>query len=439
MKYFGTDGIRGEFNSEFISLAFFEKLGKALSCHLEKDLNISNAKIAIGTDTRESGQALKDAFISGLSGASILDFGVIPTPAIAMGVLEFGCDIGVVITASHNPYTDNGIKFFDKNAKKISDYTQEKLEFYIDENLSPDVLSTNTIEKINARDVYIEKMSKLLPANALSGKKIIIDTANGATYETSVAVLKNLGAELVVFSNEPDGKNINANVGSEHPELMAQNVVKEKAYIGIAHDGDGDRLVLADDLGNIVSGEEVLAMIALNEYGENGGKIVTTLQSNMGLDEALKAHNIEVLRCGIGDRLVSAMMAEYNTKIGGENSGHYIFEDISPCGDGLAAVIKVLSLLLKKDTKLSEMGKIVNEFPLLSKAIKVARKTPLEKTENLSKAISLCEEELGANGRILVRYSGTENKIRLLVEGKFEHINDKCMQNLLKAVEIDLQ
>ncbi|MFI3290931.1 MAG: phosphoglucosamine mutase [Opitutales bacterium] len=439
MKYFGTDGIRGAYGSDFVCESFFEKLANALSVYLQDDLGLSQAKIAIGTDTRESGTKLKEAFIKGLNKAKVLDFDVVPTPAIALGSLEFNCDVAIVITASHNPYTDNGIKFFDNKAKKISDFAQEKLEYYIDNPKAENNFSPSEVEKVNARDVYINRMSKLLPENALKGKKFVIDTANGATYETSVKVLQNLGAELVVLANSPDGKNINANVGSEHPEIMAKRVVAKGAYMGIAHDGDGDRLVIADDLGNIVSGEEVLAMIALGEYGKNGGKLVTTLQSNMGLDEALKAHNIEVLRCGIGDRLVSAMMAENDVRIGGENSGHYIFEDVSPCGDGLAGVIKVLSLLLSKDKKLSQLDKIVKDFPLISKAIKVKRKIPIEDCPNLAGVIKDCESELNGSGRVLVRYSGTENKIRLLVEGKNEAIIAKSMKKLLKAVENDLQ
>lgn len=437
MKYFGTDGVRGTFGSEYVCAEFFEKLGRAVGAYLSCDLKLENPKIAIGSDTRYSKDALKAAFCKGLGKSLVLDFGVVPTPAIAYGVLHFNCDLGVVITASHNPYTDNGIKFFDNRAKKISDEAQDKIEQYVDENRFAE--GSAKIEAADAKTAYINKMTSILPSGCLSGVKIALDCANGATYCTTKPVLEMYGASITAIGVWPNGKNINDNIGSQHPEKIAELTKSSNSIIGFAHDGDGDRLVVCDDLGNIISGEEIMAMIAVSEYGEKGGKIVTTVQSNLGLDSSLEKRNIKVFRSGVGDRLVAQLMAKENCKIGGENSGHFIFEDISPCGDGLAAALKVLSLVLATKQPLSKSQKIVDMFDSVSKAIKVARKTPFEQTKTLNGAMQTCRDMLGNFGRILVRYSGTENKIRLLVEGKTPETNLKCMEILEKSVENDLQ
>lgn len=439
MKYFGTDGIRGEYKGEFINEIFFERLGRAVSTYLLE--NYKNPTLAIAGDTRFSSELLKTAFCKGLKGVKVLDFGCVPTPALAFGTIQMHTNLGVMITASHNPYTDNGIKFFDSFARKASDETQEKFEEYFDKNLSPNAPNA-TIQNVDIRSLYIEKMSSILPKNSLKGLKIVLDMANGATSNISNEVLRSYGAQIIEIGNSPDGKNINANIGSEHPERLCELVKESKAFAGLAHDGDGDRLVVCDENGNKIAGECVMGLIAISEKNKsllkNNG-IVTTVQSNIGLDESLKTSGIKVFRSGVGDRLVMKMMLDNQIEVGGENSGHYIFMDISPCGDGLAAAVKLLATVLELKIKISEMSKVVTLYPSISKAIKVARKIPLNETKNLSKAISECEANLANKGRILIRYSGTENKIRLLVEGQNQSLNEQCMKLLLKNVELDLQ
>ncbi|MBO7521663.1 MAG: phosphoglucosamine mutase [Opitutales bacterium] len=442
MKYFGTDGIRGEYGGECVNEKFFEGLGAAVSGHLrlrfpQKPL----PKIAIAGDTRFSSEKLKAAFCAGLRGAEVEDFGCVPTPALAFGVLERKADFGVMITASHNPYTDNGIKFFDENARKASDEAQTQIEELFDAKAKP-AGEEAIVKKIDMRSRYIEKMGSILPPDCLRGMKIALDCANGATAGISGEVLRGYGAEVFEIGVSPDGRNINDNIGSEHPEALSELVKRTGAFVGLAHDGDGDRLVVCDEAANKIPGECVMGLVALQAKRQNslkGGAIVTTVQSNIGLDESLKKSGIGVFRSGVGDRLVMRMMLEKGCEIGGENSGHYIFMDISPCGDGLAAAVKLLSTIISLKIKVSEMGSVVSLYPSIQKALKVARKTPIDKTQNLSKAIARIEEKMSGRGRVLVRYSGTENKIRLLVEGADSALNEASMRELIESAEIDLQ
>jgi len=441
MKYFGTDGIRGTYGDAFINEEFFGRLGEAASRYV---LAFGpNNKIVIGADPRFSSTPLKDAFCKGARGVEISDMGSVSTPLLAFGTKKSGAALGVMITASHNPYTDNGIKFFNTEANKVSDETQLLLERFVD---FPSELSMVPSAKIVAESAfkqeYMRYMLTLLPARCLSGMKIALDSANGATVGITSEVLKQYGATLVQIGNAPDGKNINFEVGSENSGALAKLCKESGAHIGFAHDGDGDRLVVCDENGEILNGEEVLALIAeaCKKAGTlEGGAIVTTVQSNMGLDKSLEREGIKTYRSGVGDRLVMQLMIEKGCNMGGENSGHYIFSDISPCGDGLAAAIKLLSILISSHKKLSELKKTVRLYPVCQAAIKVARKVPVEETPSLFAAMVKCEETLGGAGRILVRYSGTENKIRLLVEGEDKSLIDKCFDLLKIAVENDLK
>ena len=448
MKYFGTDGIRGTYGNTEISEPFFVALGRAAADWLAEN---GGGKIVVGGDTRASTDALKAAFVSGLEkgGAACEDLGVLPTPALAYGVLAHGAAAGAMITASHNPYTDNGIKFFDSKARKVEDEAQERLETLLEKYYSPDssyAPKTFAPRKISAgsfaRDEYAKKMASIFPADFLEGVKVVIDMANGATSGISSKVFAEYGAQVFELGRDPTGLNINDGIGSQHPEKMAEYCRKVGADVGFAHDGDGDRVVVADENGSILEGEEILGLIALD--AKRRGKlsadaIVTTLQSNMGLDESLAENGIGVFRSGIGDRLVMREMLANNCAIGGENSGHFIFSEISPCGDGLAAALAVLSLVAQNGGKLSALRGGIKMYPQLAKAVKVARKTPIEQTANLSKAMDECSSILGLEGRILVRYSGTEKKIRLLVEGKGSEKIAQCMKLLENAVELDLQ
>ncbi len=448
MKYFGTDGIRGTYGDFEIREPFFYALGKAAA----KLAREKNGKLVVGADTRASSESLKDAFCKGLrdGGAQALDLGVLPTPALAYAVLKLDADMGAMITASHNPYTDNGIKFFDQFARKVEDDVQLRLEAELEAELpsAKDIIVPPTPERkaIKAGDFalneYAKKMSSIFPEGFLKGMKIAIDMANGATSKISSTVFANYGAEVVESSCSPDGFNINDGVGSQHPEQISKLCTECGANIGFAHDGDGDRVVVCDESGSILEGEEIMGLIALDalERGTlKGGAIVTTLQSNLGLDESLAKSGIKVFRSGIGDRLVMREMLANSCNIGGENSGHFIFSEVSPCGDGLAAALSVLSVMSRKGGKLSELRGGIAMYPVQSCAIAVERKTPLAETANLSKAMAECEKSLEGEGRILVRYSGTEKKIRLLVEGKDPSKIETAMQLLKKAVEIDLK
>ncbi len=450
MKYFGTDGIRGTYGELCVSEPFFKALGMGVGELLKKE---KNGKIVVGGDTRASSDFLKTAFFSGLekSGADFEDLGVLPTPALAYAVIKRNAGMGAMITASHNPYADNGIKFFDSQARKIEDATQESLEKLVEKFLDYSAIESYSPKKISPRKIcggdfalneYVAKMSSIFPEGFLKGVKIAIDMANGATSGVSSKVFSNYGAEVFECAANPDGYNINDGVGSQFSGNLAEFCRKVGADIGFAHDGDGDRVVVCDENSSILEGEEVMALIAMDAK-ERGilasNAIVTTFQSNIGMDESLKSEGIDVFRCGIGDRLVMREMLSRNCLIGGENSGHFIFLDISPCGDGLAAALSVLSVMRAKGKKLSELRGGVKMYPSMSEAIRVARKTPLEETLHLSSAMERCGKILGREGRLLVRYSGTEKKIRLLVEGKDASKVGDCMKILKDAVEIDLQ
>ncbi len=448
MKYFGTDGIRGTYGETQISEPFFEALGIAAGEWLAEN---GGGKIVVGGDTRASTDALKSAFVAGLkkAGADFEDMEVLPTPALAYAVLARGAKLGAMITASHNPHTDNGIKFFDHNARKAEDAMQEWLEERLEKHFDfsapykPQAFAARKIKPGKfALEEYAAKMASIFPKDFLKGLKIAIDMANGATSSISSKVFKMYGAEVFEIGREPTGLNINDAIGSQHPDKMAELCKASGADVGFAHDGDGDRVVVADETGSILEGEEILGLIAIDAkargaLGENA--LVTTLQSNMGLDESLRENGIEVFRSGIGDRLVMREMLARGATIGGENSGHFIFSEVSPCGDALAAALALLSVMSSKGGKLSKLRGGIKMYPQLAKAVAVARKTPIEETANLAPAMKKCGEILGAEGRLLIRYSGTEKKIRLLAEGKDASKIAECMRLLEKAVELDLK
>lgn len=449
IKYFGTDGIRGKYGDVEVSEPFFHALGRAVAEYLNEESG--GGKIVVGGDTRASTDALKAAFIGGLAegGATVEDLGILPTPALAYGVTAHGAKMGAMITASHNPYRDNGIKFFDADARKIEDGVQlaleEKLEKFFKGlgGYEPKKFERRGIKVGRfALEEYAGKMLGIFPKDFLKGVKIAMDMANGATSGVSSLVLAGYGAEVVAMGDKPDGFNINEGVGSQHPEKIAALCKEVGADAAFAHDGDGDRVVVCDETGSVLEGEEVLGLIAFDALSRgklSGNAIVTTIQSNLGMDESLKARGVGVYRSGIGDRLVMREMLARGCSIGGENSGHFIFSEVSPCGDGLAAALSVLSVMASNGKKLSQLRGGIELYPVASKAVPVERKTPIEETAHLSKAVAECEKILGQEGRILVRYSGTEKKIRLLAEGKNRENVDKCMQILCEAVELDLK
>ncbi len=440
--YFGTDGVRGPYGGPLINEQFAERLGVAAARYLSRHAHSGTQRVYLGRDTRASGESLLNAVASGLAsmGIQVVSLGVVPTPAVSATVIRAQGALGVMITASHNPAADNGIKFFGPSGVKLTDAQEFEIEQLLPEE-TPNVIHCSVSAEGGACAAYIEKMSGLLPPQALGGWKIVLDTANGATCTTSPTVLKKLGADVIGLGDAPDGQNINAGLGSEHPEKMAERVKATGARLGIAHDGDGDRCILCDERGEILDGDEILTLLALRaqKTGKLGANtLVITVQSNLGVDAALGAVGAKVLRTAVGDRYVIEQMLASGATLGGESSGHIICTEIAPTGDGLAAALKVLEVMLATGQPLSELRKALRKFPQASVALKVKEKKPLETLPHFPLVMETLERELGATGRLLVRYSGTEAKLRLLVEGPTEATVQAAMNRLINVAKIDL-
>ncbi len=439
-QFFGTDGVRGPYGGPIINEAFAARLGFAAARWLG-----GKGRVLIGRDTRFSGGALEAAVARGLraGGATAESLGVVPTPAVARAVVKEGAALGVVITASHNPAGDNGIKFFGPRGLKLTDAEELAIEGKLGEVATEEKAVPLLLQRAagdSAQD-YIETATKLLPAQALAGWCVVLDTANGATCGTSPVVLRALGAEVIGVGDAPDGKNINAGVGSEHPEKLAARVCASNARLGIAHDGDGDRCVLCDERGDVLDGDEILAILAtaaLKKGALVNRTLVVTVQSNLGVDAAIGAAGGRVSRSAVGDRYVIEKMLAEGATLGGESSGHVICAEISPTGDGLVAALKVIEVMLATGRPLSELRKVLKKFPQRSAALKVKEKKPLESLVKVSAAIRGLEAKLGAEGRVLVRYSGTEPKLRLLVEGPTEAAVAEGLAALEAAVRAEL-
>ena len=434
-KYFGTDGIRGPYGGPVVNEAFAERLGAAAAAWLGK-----KGRVLIGRDTRESGRALEAAVARGLQagGAEPVSLGVVPTPAVARAVRMEPAALGVVITASHNPAADNGIKFFGPRGVKLTDAEELAIEQLLPTSV---VTAPVTLPVSDACAPYIAAAEKLLPPQALAGWRIVLDTANGASCGTSPVVLRTLGAEVIGLGDAPDGQNINAGVGSEHPKLLAARVKATGAKLGIAHDGDGDRCVLCDETGGVLDGDEILTLLATQALARGtlvNRTLVITIQSNLGVDAAIKAAGGRVHRTAVGDRSVTEGMLAQQATLGGESSGHIICSEISPTGDGLVAALKVIEIMRATNQPLSVLRQALKKFPQLTAALTVREKLPLENLPNLAAACVALEDELGQQGRVLVRYSGTEPKLRLLVEGPTSVRVQVGLARLSAAARLDL-
>ena len=444
-KYFGTDGIRGRYGDAQMTPEFAYRLGAALGCYIGQGQAGLPRCAVIGRDTRGSGPLLCEALIQGLNqhGVRVHDAGVVPTPAVARAVLLHGADLGIAVTASHNPACDNGIKLFNASACKYAESSELEIEALLEAQAPRNAATpAAAATALDVAATYVEEMRTLLPANCLAGWKIVLDLANGATYQTTPAAFRHWGGELHLLGNHPDGANINCGVGSEHPEPLSAKVCEYAAHIGVAHDGDGDRLVVCDDQGKILEGEVLLALLGMYALGRDTLKnktLVTTVHSNLGLDLALRSAGGRVERVGVGDRNVAARMREIGSNLGGESSGHVIFSDFATTGDGLLAVVKLIDLMRQAGKPLSELRQQVVLFPQKTLNLKVAHKIPLEELKYLPPAIAAASEELGENGRVLVRYSGTEAKLRLLVEGQDEATIEGHMQALVQAAKAELE
>jgi phosphoglucosamine mutase len=450
-KIFGTDGVRGTANVEPVTAETALKLGRA-AAHVFKNLERQSRgrgkhKIVIGKDTRLSGYMLENAISSGIlsMGVDVLFIGPLPTPGVAYATRSLRADAGIVITASHNPYTDNGIKFFRADGFKLDDKIEAAIE---------DLVFTGEIEKVrphsdqigkavridDALGRYIEFAKSSFPKGlTLEGVKIVLDCGHGAAYKSSPCVLRELDAEVIVFNNQPDGKNINEKCGSMHPEEMCRKVVEHGAHIGIAHDGDADRVLLCDETGRLIDGDDIMAIAATEMLAENTlaeKTLVATVMSNAGLEAAIKKAGGRMLRTPVGDKNVIDEMLKNGFNLGGEQSGHLIFRDYGTTGDGLVAALQILRILKTKDQPLSQLAKCWTRFPQLVTNVKVREKKPLEQLDGVSQLVADAEKELQSQGgRLLLRYSGTEPKVRLLVEGRDAETLEKWSKRICGAIE----
>jgi len=423
--YFGTDGVRGPFGGPLVNEAFFSRLGEAAARWLASR-GVQAGKVVIGRDTRGSGAALARALGAGLSrgGAHAVSLGIVPTPAVSRAARLGGAALGAAITASHNPASDNGVKFFGPDGGKLTDAEEAQIEALIGPEPGPKAAADDgELPGESVLETYIAAVTRMLPPDALRDWRIALDTANGATCATSPAVFRALGADLACIGDRPDGLNINEGVGSEHPGALAKLVLSHVARFGAAQDGDGDRCVLCDELGHVLDGDEVLAVLATHALSKGTlarKTLVVTVQSNMGVDRAIEAAGGRVVRSAVGDRYVAEAMRAEGATLGGESSGHIVSFDVSPTGDGLVAALKVAAVMAETGRPLSELRRVLVRFPQLSAALKVREKKPVASLPALTEAIGGLERELGKSGRVLVRYSGTEPKLRLLVEGPDE-------------------
>ncbi len=450
-KIFGTDGVRGTANVEPVTAETALKLGRA-AAHVFKNLERESRgrgkhRIVIGKDTRLSGYMLENAISSGIlsMGVDVIFIGPLPTPGVAYVTRSLRADAGIVITASHNPYTDNGIKFFRADGYKLDDTVESQIEKLVFtgevEKIRPSAEHIGKAVRIDdALGRYIEYAKASFPkGQTLEGMKIVLDCGHGAAYKSSPCVLRELGAEVIVYGDRPDGTNINRDCGSMHPEAMCKKVVEHGAHIGIAHDGDADRVLLCDEHGTLIDGDDIMAIAALEmlaEFSLAGKTLVSTVMSNAGLEVAIKKAGGTMLRTNVGDKNVIDEMLRNDFNFGGEQSGHLIFRDFATTGDGLVAALQILRIMKAKDTPLSKLAKCWTRFPQLVTNVKVREKKPFEDLADVNLLVAAAEKDLAAQGgRLLLRYSGTEPKVRLLVEGRDQKALEKWSHQICGAIQ----
>ena len=441
-RWFGTDGIRGRVGRAPMTPEFVAAAGAAAGKFFAQGK--PGGKVVVARDTRGSGPELEVALAAGLesAGMTVLRVGVMPSGAAAMVVPALGACAGAVLSASHNPAEDNGLKFFHGDGRKLEDVEEEQIEAQLEIEHAPRPKTAAGKPDFSgtpeAREAYRKKLQEGFGAGfSLKGLKILVDAANGAAWQTTPEFLQGWGAEVEAMGNRPDGSNINEGCGSEHPEKLMAAVKARKGWIGLAHDGDADRLVLVDEEGERVDGDEVIAMAAVDalERGALPGKtVVATVMSNLGLDEAMAAKGGKVKRTPVGDRYVAAAMREGGFTVGGEASGHLLFTDVSPAGDGLLSALKILDLMKRKGQPLSQLRKVMKRYPQKLVNLKVRHKPAWESVPPLAAAVREMEKFLGRQGRILLRYSGTEPKVRLLVEADEEDKIRKVQERLVPVL-----
>ena len=442
-KLFGTDGIRGIANREPITAEVIFHIGRA-GAYLFKDKD--NPKILIGRDTRISGDMLEAALIAGICsmGVNVLRAGITPTPVVAYLTRAYNANCGIVISASHNPFDHNGIKYIRGDGFKFSDSEEEEIERIYFENHSKDEWPTKknigrVKELSEGEEKYIDYIKSTLPSKfTLKGYKIVLDCANGASYLITPHVFKELGAEIITINDKPNGININFNCGSIHPASLRKEVLRQKADLGFSYDGDADRVIAIDEKGNIVDGDQIMAICALNliKKAQLPNKtVVTTLMSNIGFDRAIEKAGGKVIRTNIGDRYVLEMMKKVKTVLGGEQSGHIIFSQYSTTGDGLLTSLQLMKVLREEEKPLSNLASVMEKYPQIILNYEVKDKERFFKNVCIKNFIKEIEKELDGKGRIFVRASGTEPLIRILLEGEDKNKLEKISQDLREVIK----
>jgi phosphoglucosamine mutase len=427
-KIFGTDGIRGLANNYPLTPEMLTKIGRAIAHYFKERNSKPNHKIVIGKDTRLSGYMVEYALTSAIcsAGVDVLLVGPMPTPAIAHLTKSLNCDAGIVLSASHNPSQDNGIKIFDENGFKLPDEVEEKIEGYVfSGEINHDHILGALIGKAfridDARGRYIEFAKSSIRSASLTGLKVVLDCANGAAYHIAPDILSELGAEIIVLNNKPDGLNINKDCGAVHPEVIQQKVKEIGADVGIAVDGDADRAIFCDENGELVDGDKIMVMITkhfMEKERLNHNTLVVTDYSNLGVDKAIKAAGGKVIRVKNGDRYVAEEMRNNNYTIGGEKSGHIIFGRYSTTGDGVITALQVLNLMKETGKKMSELANCMEEMPQILLDVEVNEKKQFEDMPGFYAKLNEVSCKLSGRGRMLVRYSGTQDICRIMVEGE---------------------
>ncbi len=446
-KLFGTDGIRGVANIFPMTPEMVLSIGKATAHVFKEKCGKEKPKFVIGKDTRLSGYMIENALASGIVsvGADVLLVGPMPTPAIAYLTKSLNADAGVVLSASHNPAEDNGIKIFSENGHKLSDNVEDEIEKYVlSGKIKTEHIKGDLIGKAHrvddAKERYIEFAKASVESMSMKGLRVILDCANGAAYNTAPHILSELGAEVVVLNDRPDGLNINLDCGALHPEKMMEIVKKEKAHIGIALDGDADRVIVCDEKGRSVDGDHIIAICAIN-MKEKGAlrknSVVVTIMANKGFDIAMAKERIKVVKTKVGDRYVVDEMRKKGYVLGGEQSGHIIFSNYTTTGDGMISALQLLRIMKERREKLSKLAECMTSLPQVLVNVDVKEKKDISKLK-VNKNIKDAESKLGEKGRVLVRYSGTQNICRIMIEGENKREIQKIANDIEKTMKKEL-
>ena len=446
-KLFGTDGIRGVANIFPMTPEMVLSIGKATAHVFKEKCGKKKPKFVIGKDTRLSGYMIENALASGIVsvGADVLLVGPMPTPAIAHLTKALNADAGIVLSASHNPAEDNGIKIFSENGHKLSDNVEDEIEKYVlSGKIKTEHIKGDLIGKAHrvddAKERYIEFAKASVESMSMKGLRVILDCANGAAYNTAPHILSELGAEVVVLNDRPDGLNINLDCGALHPEKMMEVVKEENAHIGIALDGDADRVIVCDENGRSVDGDHIIAICAIN-MKEKGtlkkNSVVVTIMANKGFDIAMAKERIKVVKTKVGDRYVVDEMRKKGYVLGGEQSGHIIFSNYTTTGDGMISALQLLRIMKERGEKLSKLAECMTSLPQVLVNVDVKEKKDISKLK-VNKNIKDAESKLGEKGRVLVRYSGTQNLCRIMIEGENKREIQKIANDIAKTMKKEL-